>query len=165
VAELRKGMLDLLLLALPVHERDVETIRLFDDRFLVARSATGKPGGGGRIDPAALDRERLLLLEEGHCLRDQALAYCTRPAHHGRLSGFGASSLATIIQMVANGYGITLLPEIAARTEVTDGRIELVRFTDPEPFRVVGLAWRRTSPRKRDFVEIGQLLTDCRAGI
>lgn len=165
VAELRKGMLDLLLLALPVAGKDVETIRLFDDRFLVARGRTGEHRQPERIDPAILDSERLLLLEEGHCLRDQALAYCASSVHSNAFSGFGASSLATIIQMVANGYGITLLPEIATKAEATDGRIELVRFKDPEPFRAVGLAWRRTSPRKRDFGELGRLFTGCRAQI
>jgi LysR family hydrogen peroxide-inducible transcriptional activator len=71
-----------------------------------------------------------------------ATACATRhsPTARGRLSDFGASSLATIVQMVANGYRITLLPEIVARAEVTDGRIKLVQFTDPEPFSVVGLA-------------------------
>ena len=77
-------------------------------------------------------------------------------------SSFGASSLSTIIQMVANGLGITVLPEISLAFEVHDPRIVLVRFQDPEPTRAVALAWRRSSPRKRDFVELGKLLTTSR---
>ncbi|WP_027133690.1 LysR substrate-binding domain-containing protein [Geminicoccus roseus] len=161
LTELKRGTLDVLLLALPVADRELESIRLFDDRFLIARGTAGH-SPTGRVDPNALADEKLLLLEEGHCLRDQALAYCGNSMRMGPLAGFGASSLATIIQMVANGYGITILPEIAAKAEVTDGRIELLRFTDPEPSRAVGLAWRRSSPRKRDFVELGRVLTECR---
>ena len=81
------------------------------------------------------------------------------------MSGFGASSLATIIQMVANGLGITLLPELSLPFEARDPRIALVRFGAPEPSRTIGLAWRRSSPRKRDFVELGRLLTASRPGL
>ena len=80
----------------------------------------------------------------------------------GAMSSFGASSLSTIIQMVANGLGITLLPELSLPFEVHDPRIALLRFAAPEPSRTVGLAWRRSSPRKRDFVELGKLLTTSR---
>ena len=96
--------------------------------------------------------DRLLLLEEGHCLRDQALSYCHMVTPEARDS-FGASSLATIVQMVANGYGITLLPEMAIASEVhRRGDIRLLRFRAPEPKREIGLAWRKTSPRKADFM-------------
>ena len=109
-----------------------------------------------------LAEERLLLLEEGHCLRDQTLSYC-RPSEPGAQPGFGASSLSTIIQMVANGLGITVLPEISLAFEVHDPRIALLRFPEPEPTRAVALAWRRSSPRKHDFVELGKLLATSRA--
>jgi LysR family hydrogen peroxide-inducible transcriptional activator len=74
--------------------------------------------------------------------------------------GLGASSLATVMQMVANGYGITLVPKVAVDVEVRDERVKLVRFTAPEPGRTVGLAWRRTSPRKADFVALGELVSE-----
>lgn len=107
-----------------------------------------------------LEHERLLLLEEGHCLRDQALSYCRMLTPEARDS-FGASSLATIVQMVANGYGITLLPEMAIAREIHHpGDIRLLRFNPPEPKREIGLAWRKTSPRKIDFVQFAQLLRD-----
>jgi LysR family transcriptional regulator, hydrogen peroxide-inducible genes activator len=155
--ELARGSLDLLILSVPAEHPEVETIRLFDDRFLLAVPAAHPLARGGAA-PALLAGERLLLLEEGHCLRDQALSYC-QDVGRGALASFGASSLATIIQMVANGLGVTLLPEMALPFEVHDPRIALVRFAAPEPYRTVGLAWRKTSPRKRDFVELGKLLT------
>jgi LysR family transcriptional regulator, hydrogen peroxide-inducible genes activator len=71
----------------------------------------------------------------------------------------GATSLATVMQMVANGYGVTLVPEVAVDVEVRDERVKLLRFTSPEPGRTVGLAWRRTSPRKEDFFALGELVT------
>ena len=74
--------------------------------------------------------------------------------------GLGATSLATVMQMVANGYGVTLVPQIAVDVEVRDERVKLLRFAAPQPGRTVGLAWRRTSPRKADFVALGQLVTE-----
>ena len=74
--------------------------------------------------------------------------------------GLGATSLATVMQMVANGYGVTLVPEIAVDVEVRDERVKLLRFASPQPGRTVGLAWRRTSPRKADFIAFGQLVTE-----
>jgi LysR family hydrogen peroxide-inducible transcriptional activator len=74
--------------------------------------------------------------------------------------GLGATSLATVMQMVANGYGVTLVPQIAVDVEVRDERVKLLRFATPQPGRTVGLAWRRTSPRKVDFIAFGQLVTE-----
>ena len=110
------------------------------------------------VDPRKIDQRRLILLEEGHCLRDQALAYCATARHEMPLS-LGATSLATVMQMVASGYGVTLVPQVAVDVEVRDHRVKLLRFTAPEPGRSVGLAWRRTSPRKADFFALGQLIT------
>lgn len=158
VRELVSGDLDVILVALPiVAEPEVETLHLFDDKFVLAARATK----GKR--PKATDmlaHERLLLLEEGHCLRDQALSFCRLVTPEARES-FGASSLATIVQMVAHGYGITLLPEMAVASEVhrrTD--IRLMHFAAPEPKREIGLAWRKTSPRKADFHALATLLKD-----
>ena len=124
------------------------------------------PAGGARADDAVRDRarvsardiehDRLILLEEGHCLRDQALAFCSS-ARGGGPMGLGATSLATVMQMVANGYGVTLVPQVAVDVEVRDERVKLLRFASPQPGRTVGLAWRRTSPRKADFVAFGQI--------
>jgi len=160
IRELVAGGLDLILIALPIDDPEVETLHLFDDRFILAAKATKRNQRLRHASADMLSHDRLLLLEEGHCLRDQALSYCHMLTPEARDS-FGASSLATIVQMVANGYGITLLPEMAIASEVhTSGDIRLLRFRAPEPKREIGLAWRKTSPRKRDFIQLAELLRD-----
>jgi len=155
--ELVSGDLDLILVALPIPNEEVETLHLLDDKFVLAARAT-KAKRAKAADMLA--HERLLLLEEGHCLRDQALSFCRLVTPESRES-FGASSLATIVQMVAHGYGITLLPEMAVASEVHQrGDIRLLRFAPPEPKRKIGLAWRKTSPRKADFQAFAALLKD-----
>jgi LysR family transcriptional regulator, hydrogen peroxide-inducible genes activator len=157
--ELAGGDLDTVMLALPAEGADVETLPLFDDRFLLAVPATDPRPAHRRVAAAEVEQQRLILLEEGHCLRDQALAFC-RPPRGDAPASLGATSLATVMQMVANGYGVTLLPEIAAGVEASDNRVELLRFVDPQPARTIGLAWRRTSPRKRDFAALGEIVTE-----
>lgn len=156
--QLLDGTLDLLLLALPVEHSDVETIRLFEDRFLLALPKGRRTHGVVRATPDLLKDDRLLLLEEGHCLRDQALAFChLRKVEN--FNTFGASSLSTIVQMVANGLGLTLLPEISVDLETRRADVRLMRFVEPEPSRTLGLVWRASCPRKRDFAELGKLIT------
>jgi LysR family hydrogen peroxide-inducible transcriptional activator len=157
--ELINGELDTVMLAMPVEDDQLETLRLFDDRFLLALAAADPLPSAGRVAVEDVDQRRLILLEEGHCLRDQALAFC-ETANGDTLASLGAASLATVMQMVANGYGVTLLPEVAASVEVRDSRVKLLRFDDPEPIRTIGLAWRRTSPRKRDFAALGEMIVD-----
>jgi LysR family transcriptional regulator, hydrogen peroxide-inducible genes activator len=152
--ELIAGDLDCVLLALPIKHADVETDALFRDRFLLAAPAD-EPMPRRALKAADVDEHRLILLEEGHCLRDQALAFCATPRRDSA-AALGSTSLATVMQMVANGYGITLLPEIAAEQEARDERVTLKRFRAPEPGRTIGLAWRKTSPRRRDFVALGE---------
>jgi LysR family hydrogen peroxide-inducible transcriptional activator len=155
--EINRGALDVVLLALPVEDHDLATLPLFDDPFLLAVPASDRRPDNVRVCVHDIDQQRLILLEEGHCLRDQALALCSSPRRDVSL---GATSLATVMQMVANGYGITLLPRIAVDVELRDERVKLLRFSDPIPGRTVGLAWRRTSPRKVDFVALGQLISE-----
>lgn len=157
VGELLDGQLDVLLLALPVEHPDIETIRLFDDRFLLAMAASHRISNSVKATPDLLEGEKLLLLEEGHCMREQALAFCSLRRIEN-INTFGASSLSTLVQMVANGLGMTLLPELAVPLESRRGDIRLMRFAEPEPQRVIGLAWRRSSPRKRHFEELGQMI-------
>jgi LysR family hydrogen peroxide-inducible transcriptional activator len=161
--ELARGSLDAALLALPIEEGDFETLVLFDDPFLLAVPSADKHSFRTRVGPRDIDPRRLILLEEGHCLRDQALAFCGTRIESA--SGLGATSLATVMQMVANGYGITLLPRVALSVEVRDDRVKVLRFRNPEPARQIGLAWRRTSPRKADFVVLGQIVTETVAGV
>lgn len=157
--ELVSGGLDAVMLAMPVEAADLETRSLFSDRFLLALPAADPLPANRRVAVGDVDRHRLILLEEGHCLRDQAMAFC-RAASGDVSASLGATSLTTVMQMVANGYGVTLLPEVAAEVEVRDNRVKLLRFAEPQPERTIGLAWRRTSPRKRDFAALGDLVAE-----
>jgi len=157
VDELTRGALDVLLLALPLQEVDTASVALFDDPFLLAVPRDDPRPGGASVRAADIDLARLILLEEGHCLRDQALAFCAGD-RRDRSFGLGATSLATVLQMVANGYGITLLPQVALDVEARDERVKLLRFAPPTPKRVIGLAWRRSSPRKSDFLALGRIV-------
>lgn len=156
--ELMRGTLDVLMLALPLDEPDVETATLFEDPFVLAVPAADPRPETARVTSRDIDRSKLILLEEGHCLRDQTLAYCG--GEQEQMMGLGATSLATVMQMVANGYGITLVPQVAVDAEVRDERVKLLRFVPPLPGRTIGLAWRRTSPRKADFSALGELIVE-----
>jgi len=158
VEELARGELDCAMLALPVEGAEVETLKLFDDPFVLAVPASERKPARARVGIADVDQSRLILLEEGHCLRDQALAFCGAP-RRDQPAGLGATSLATVMQMVANGYGVTLLPQVAVDVELRDPRVRLLRFREPVPARSVGLAWRRTSPRRPDFEALGDIVT------
>lgn len=157
--ELLDGKLDVLLLALPIKHTDLEQLPLFEDHFLLALPKQKKLSGRVRATKEMIENERLLLLEEGHCLRDQALTYCDLK-HVDSLNTFGASSLGTIVEMVAAGYGITLLPELSLGIEERGRELTVMRFADPEPMRTIGLVWRSTSPRKDDFHELGRLVKE-----
>ncbi len=157
VDELHRGVLDVIMLALPVDDHEIESVRLFEDPFLLAVPSSDNRPDSTRVSADDIDSQRLILLEEGHCLRDQALAICSSAR---RDQSLGATSLATVMQMVANGYGVTLLPQVAVDVELRDERVKLLRFVQPAPGRIVGLAWRRTSPRKADFAALGQLITE-----
>jgi LysR family hydrogen peroxide-inducible transcriptional activator len=161
--ELTRGELDAVMLALPADGADMETLALFDDAFLLAVPAADVLSARSRVGVEDVDQHRLILLEEGHCLRDQALAFCAT-SRRDAPAGLGATSLATVMQMVANGYGVTLLPEVAADAEGRDKRVKLLRFSAPEPARTIGLAWRRTSPRRKDFQALGQIIIDMIGG-
>lgn len=159
--ELNSGALDVVLLALPVEEPELVTLVLFDDPFLLAVPASDHRRDNVRVSVKDIDIKRLILLEEGHCLRDQALAFCSSARRDAsRDVSLGATSLATVMQMVANGYGITLLPRVAVDVELRDERVKLLRFVEPAPGRTIGLAWRRTSPRKADFTALGQIINE-----
>jgi LysR family hydrogen peroxide-inducible transcriptional activator len=155
--ELLEGKLDVLLLALPLKHPDLTNRALFEDKFLLAVPKDRKLTGGVRATKELIEHEHLLLLEEGHCLRDQALTYCSLQQVDA-VNTFGASSLSTIVEMVSASFGITLLPEIAVGVEGRGRDITLVRFVEPEPFRTIGLVWRSTSPRTQDFEELGRLV-------
>lgn len=163
--ELVGGRLDVALLSLPIERAGIVTLPLFDDPFLLAVPKVPQ-AHLARFDPhRGLFGETLLLLEEGHCLRDQALSVCgTVPG--GSRRQYGASSLSTIMQMVANGFGTTLLPAMALTVEFRpELPVKLFRFTEPGPRRSIGLAWRRTSARAADFEALGAILAEIGAGL
>ena len=163
VDDIKSGALDAAMLALPLGEPDIETLKLFDDLFLLAVPADDPRPVSTRIRAGDIDQSRLILLEDGHCLRDQALAFCaTARGSSGGSSGmaFAASSLSTVMQMVASGYGVTLIPQIAADVERRDDRVKFLRLKNPEPGRSIGLVFRRTSPRKADFAALGEVVKE-----
>jgi LysR family transcriptional regulator, hydrogen peroxide-inducible genes activator len=156
--ELTRGDLDAAVLALPVGQAGIESERLIEDRFLIAVEARAEENWTNCTDlRLRIQEERLLLLEEGHCLREQALHYC-QLAHVQARQALAATSLTTIIQMVAAGRGITLLPEICAEAEVDQRRVALIPFPDDAPSRTIGLAWRHTSVRRPDCRALAALI-------
>ena len=162
VEDIKSGTLDAAMLALPVGEPDINTIVLFEDLFLLAVPSDDPRAEATRVAAEDIDQSRLILLEDGHCLRDQALAFCATAARRRTAGGtaFGASSLTTVMQMVAGGYGVTLIPQIAADVERRDGRVKFLRLKNPQPGRSIGLAFRRTSPRKADFAALGEVVKE-----
>ena len=164
IEDIKSGVLDAAMLALPTGEPDIEAIKLFEDLFLLAVPASDPRSEVTRVAAVDIDQSRLILLEDGHCLRDQALAFCATAARGRTASGggtvFGASSLNTVMQMVAGGYGVTLIPQIAADVERRDIRVKFLRLENPQPGRSIGLAFRRTSPRKSDFAALGEVVKE-----
>jgi LysR family hydrogen peroxide-inducible transcriptional activator len=163
LADLAAGRLDTVLLSLPVAEPEIETLELFSDGFVLALPASRSVPDRAEATPELFENERLLLLEEGHCLRDQALSFCSL-SQVQNLNTFGTTSLSTLVQMVANGFGVTLLPRMSLDTEARRDDIKLLAFGRPEPTRKIGLAWRQSTPRRHDFLELGTMLTQFFAG-
>ncbi|KSV84951.1 LysR family transcriptional regulator [Sinorhizobium sp. GL28] len=160
VADLGEGLLDAVVAALPIETDGLSTKPLFSDRFYMAMADDERNILMSPLTEDQVDVEQLLLLEEGHCLRDQALAVCST-AGKRRLVSFGATSMTTLLQMVANGMGMTLIPEIAIATEAARNSIRIVPFAAPEPAREIGLVWRRSSPRERDMEALATAISDC----
>jgi LysR family hydrogen peroxide-inducible transcriptional activator len=154
VADLLDGRLDAAILALPISEPSLVEYPLFSEEFLLVRPIDADD------DPAptagALSEMRLMLLEEGHCFRDQAIAYCGIPTIRsgGLIEG---SSLSTLVQLVGVGIGVTLVPEMAVPIETRSAPVSVVRLRDPRPTRMVGMIWRRTNPFADQLAEIAEL--------
>lgn len=155
VRDLAEGRLDLAMVALPVSEPSLAEHALFDEEFLLVRplSEAAHPVP----DLETLRKMPLLLLEEGHCFREQAIAFCKFPA---TLSGeiMEGSSLSTLVQMVGAGIGVTLIPEMAARIETRSAPVTLQRLMDPRPRRNIGLVWRRTNPLADQLTQLAETL-------
>lgn len=155
VEKLRAGSLEAALIAFPYDLPDMETDILASENFVLA-CAAGDTRPQKPLSVNDLEEEDLLLLEDGHCLRDHALQVCRLQSAPGR-KAFSASSLPTLIQMVAHGYGATLLPEMAAREALPEG-IRLIPFKNPKPSRQIGLAWKRGAPHSADVKTLAKKL-------
>ncbi len=155
---LNAGELDAVLLALPYALGDLEVMDLGEDRFSVVYPADHRLPASGVATPADIASENLLLLEDGHCLRDQALAACELESAR-RNTAFNGTSLHTLAQMVANGLGVTLMPQMALDAGIVRGLDVAVRpMADGTSHRRIGLVWRRTSARKETFRRLGEAL-------
>ncbi len=160
VEKLKYGDLDVIILALPIDGDDFHIEPLFKEPFYLAVNQHHAWAKRKQIKQAELGNEKILLLEEGHCLRDQALEICNNNAAF-EYSNFKATSLETLRHMIASGLGMTLMPKLACRKD--DKAINYVPFTKPVPGRTIGMAWRKTTARHEVFFElskfIGNLMT------
>jgi LysR family hydrogen peroxide-inducible transcriptional activator len=155
IQELAEGRLDTAIVALPVSEPSLTEVALFTENFLLVRP--GEDGGTPVPTSEALREMRLLLLEEGHCFRDQALSFCNMQSSPPR-EVLDASSLSTLVQMVSAGIGVTLIPEMAVAVETRSASVSVARFKKPQPSRTVGMIWRKTSPLARQLLQISEVV-------
>ncbi|MFL6755899.1 MAG: hydrogen peroxide-inducible genes activator [Sphingomicrobium sp.] len=147
---LHRGQLDCVLLALPFACGDVDSTALFDDPLFVAYPR-GEAPKTKSIEAAEIDEDRLLLLEDGHCLKDHALSACNRPELRAHAAMMG-TSLHTLVQMVDNGLGLTFVPGMAIEAGILSGTgVEAKPLRSEHPFRRIALIWRRSSPREGEF--------------
>jgi LysR family hydrogen peroxide-inducible transcriptional activator len=155
IGELAEGRIDAAIVALPVSEPSLSEVALFAEDFVLVRPGEdeGKPVPNGET----LSKMRLLLLEEGHCFRDQALSFCNRHSALPRelLDG---SSLSTLVQMVSAGIGVTLIPEMAVAVETRSAQVSVARFENPKPSRTIGMIWRKTSPLASQLLQISEVV-------
>jgi len=147
---LHRGQLDCVLLALPFACGDVDSAALFDDPLYVAYPH-GEAPGTPSIAAAEIDENRLLLLEDGHCLKDHALSACNRPELRANAAMMG-TSLHTLVQMVDNGLGLTFVPGMAIEAGILAGtEVDTKPLRSEHPYRRIALIWRRSSPRESEF--------------
>ena len=159
---LQKGQLDCVLLALPYGCGEVETEKLFDDRLLVAAHKDDETLAAESVAAGEIDGDRLLLLEDGHCLKEHALAACRRPEFRTEASVIG-TSLHTLIQMVDNRLGLTLVPQMALDAGLLRGTDVEVRPLEGNASREIALIWRKSSPREAEFRMLAKALVDAAA--
>lgn len=153
IAEISDGRIDTAIVALPVDVPSMTELPLFTESLMLVRAE----GDATRPVPSPddLSEMRLLMLEQGHCFRDQALAFCNLQTA-ARRDGLDGSSLSTLVQMVGAGIGVTLIPEMAVAVETRSAPVSVGRFPAPEPQRTVGLIWRKTNPLGEQFTALGE---------
>lgn len=160
IQQLKNGDLDAALLAAPIKEDDLVAERLFDDTFKIAVSAQHHLAKQASISPSDLVGEPLLLLDEGHCLRDQALQFCQLNGAEEE-QNVRATSLETLRQMVRANTGITFMPDIAIQND--DSNIQYIPFIEPQPQRTICLVWRKTTPKSLLINKLKQLIQQSRS--
>lgn len=155
VEELKQGKLDTAILALPISDPAFVEVPLMDEEFLLVRPKADetKPIPNSET----LSQMRLLLLEEGHCFREQAISFCNMQSNLPRESLDG-SSLSTLVQMVSSGIGVTLIPEMAVDVETRSANVCVAGFEKSKPTRTIGMIWRKTSPLSDRFLEISEIV-------
>ncbi len=153
--ELAAGRIEAAIVALPISEPSLTEIPLFTEDFVLVRP--GEDEGKPVPNRETLREMKLLLLEEGHCFRDQALSFCSMYSARPRelLDG---SSLSTLVQMVGAGIGVTLIPEMAVPMETRTAAVSVARFGAPQPSRTVGMVWRKTSPLANQLMQISDVV-------
>lgn len=155
IEDLQAGRIDLAVVALPISEPALTEFALFQEDFVLVRLA--QDADQPIPSPEALQTMRLLLLEEGHCFRDQALSFCQfgekRPSE--LMEG---SSLSTLVQMVGAGMGVTLIPEMAVAMETRSADVSIARFPRGRPARTIGMVWRKTNPLSDQLMQIGGII-------
>ena len=159
IQELSEGRLDTAIVALPVSEPSLTEAALFSENFLLVRPR--KDEGTPVPSRESLREMRLLLLEEGHCFRDQALSFCKSQSSGSRevpREMLDANSLSTLVQMVSAGIGVTLIPEMAVTVETRSAAVSVARFKNPQPSRTIGMVWRKTSPLARQLMQISEVV-------
>src|SRR6201995_2952301 len=155
IKEVAEGRLDTAIVALPVSEPSLTEVALFTEHFLLVRPGEAE---GPPVPSRDMLREmRLLLLEEGHCFRDQALSFCNMQSSPPR-EVLDASSLSTLVQMVGAGIGVTLIPEMAVAVETRSAPVSVARFKNPQPSRTIGMVWRKSSPLAEQFKQISDVV-------
>lgn len=165
VEEIARNQVDAGVLALPLPVSGLSSAPLFEEPFRLVTSTRHALAKKASIELGDLEDERVLLLDEGHCFRDQALAICQRAGanadSHGRESDFRATSIETLRHMVAAGMGSTLIPALALGERASERKKTVaIAFAAPQPVRRMALAWRRTHPRRDDFLELARIIRD-----
>lgn len=155
IQELEQGRLDTAILALPISEPSFVEVELFKEEFVLVRNS--EDDTKQVPDSNSLREMRLLLLEEGHCFRDQALSFCNIRSGLPR-EGLEGSSLSTLVQMVGAGIGVTLIPEMAVPVETRSAAVSIARFKNPKPQRTIGMIWRRTSPMGEQLSKVAEIV-------
>lgn len=154
IRDLIDGRIDTAILALPISDPALTEVALFDEEFVLVRPESDKDKPVPNRD--GLREMRLLLLEEGHCFRDQALSFCDMQSATPRETLDG-SALSTLVQMVGAGMGVTLIPDMAVQVETRSAPVAVSRFAHPKPSRTIGMVWRASSPLAQQF----HLMADC----